>query len=551
MAAKRQTDVSSPVCCSLDAEYPLEVDDEYWETSMQSTDFVQPPGVPSKISLFVSLLKLTRIIANVLRGVYSVHRTNKERDLEDPAVQKRIVAELDSDLYSWLDAMPEHLRWDPQRKDPVQFEQSCVVYGMFYFVQILIHRPFIPTAGNVSKTSSLAFPSLAICTNAARSCSHLVEAQAARGRPNHHMLLPTFTSAIVLLIGVWGGRKGGANRDSSSALSDVRKCLKALKDAERTWRGAGRMRDVLMELASISDTSLGTPSTAVATPEQGKLLSSSAVPTRSHGTAGEQVSIDENGNEGGGGDGSHRPSPIRSTNSTRAVVPSNLCEMTSPQQQQQSQTQSQPWFMQPNGGLSVSSSTATAISNNMSQGGSPWSAPLVSTVASNSFTRSTSAPQDHQQQQQQQSQAVSGVDYPIILPSELPEVTSAALPFINHANMPIPGDLLTDHSGNKNNGNGGIGNILPTSNDAGMNNNNNANSNSDMAPLSIAFTNSGQAYPAVFDTTWPYPNFDPSAWEMNQAMNLIWSMAPGAFELVRDLFFKLLPCFLLFVVSGP
>ena len=50
-----------------------------------------------------------------------------------------------------------------------------MLYSSYYYIQIQIHRPFI------HKDSPLAFPSLAICTNAARSCARLLEAQVKKG----------------------------------------------------------------------------------------------------------------------------------------------------------------------------------------------------------------------------------------------------------------------------------------------------------------------------------------------------------------------------------
>lgn len=55
------------------------------------------------------------------------------------------------------------------------FNQSAVLYSLYYTVQIQIHRPFI------DKPSPLTFSSLAICANAARSCSHVLDAHVRRG----------------------------------------------------------------------------------------------------------------------------------------------------------------------------------------------------------------------------------------------------------------------------------------------------------------------------------------------------------------------------------
>jgi hypothetical protein len=133
------------------------------------------------------------------------------------------------------------------------FEQSCVLYSYYYFAQvsiassnqeytaatnmsvlskILIHRPFIPTPKTAPAIASLALPSLAICTNAARSCAHIAELQVVRHRLNLHVLLPAFTSAIVLLVNVWASKKTGRMQDSETNLREVRKCLHALRDAE-------------------------------------------------------------------------------------------------------------------------------------------------------------------------------------------------------------------------------------------------------------------------------------------------------------------------------
>lgn len=53
----------------FDAELPLEVDDEYWETEGPEKVFQQPPGKPSKIAAFNSYLKLTQIVAYAMRTI--------------------------------------------------------------------------------------------------------------------------------------------------------------------------------------------------------------------------------------------------------------------------------------------------------------------------------------------------------------------------------------------------------------------------------------------------------------------------------------------------
>lgn len=74
----------------------------------------------------------------------------------------------------------------------MHFEQSAVLYAAYYHLHIMIHRPFIPSP---KKPAVLSFPSLTICTNAARSCSHVIEAY---GKRSQHVppssLVAAFTS---------------------------------------------------------------------------------------------------------------------------------------------------------------------------------------------------------------------------------------------------------------------------------------------------------------------------------------------------------------------
>lgn len=115
--------------------------------------FEQPAGKPSKISVFVCLLKLVKIINTAMRVIVSLcaiveaytnatlrifkYPVNRDACCLDngPKAQERLIAELDSSLFAWLDSVPAHLRWDAQREDPVFFEQSCVLYSYYYFTQ--------------------------------------------------------------------------------------------------------------------------------------------------------------------------------------------------------------------------------------------------------------------------------------------------------------------------------------------------------------------------------------------------------------------------------
>ena len=98
--------------------------------------------------------------------------------------------EIDSALNKFLDQIPDHcmdlfflvhsqnltrvwiVKWDPAMSDPIFFQQSALLYNTYHWVQIQIHRPFIPRLG---QEPILPFPALTICSNAARKIVHIWE----------------------------------------------------------------------------------------------------------------------------------------------------------------------------------------------------------------------------------------------------------------------------------------------------------------------------------------------------------------------------------------
>ncbi|KAI9638126.1 fungal-specific transcription factor domain-containing protein, partial [Dioszegia hungarica] len=237
----------------FDADYPIPVDDEYWSTGDPEADFVQPEraGIP-KVAAFVHMLKLDHVLGAALRTIYAINKLPEHH--ADTVSQRAVVVELDSALNAWADSVPDGLRWDPTRADQTLFEQSAMLYSQYYFCQILIHRPFIPTP---AKLETIGLPSLAICSNAARSIANILDALLRRGRRfgalpgqavNIHFLLPAWTAAVILLVSIYSAKQQKADRER--AMLDVRRCIAATKEMEMTWRQAGKLTDVLTELAS-------------------------------------------------------------------------------------------------------------------------------------------------------------------------------------------------------------------------------------------------------------------------------------------------------------
>lgn len=119
---------------------------------------------------------------------YSSNKAKSFFGFSGPDWEQRTITGFDSVLNRWADSVPDHcefltrqpslhradyrlVRWDPTREDDVFFIQSAHLWAQYYELQIVVHRPFI----SPQKRSPLSFPSLAICANAARSCSHVVD----------------------------------------------------------------------------------------------------------------------------------------------------------------------------------------------------------------------------------------------------------------------------------------------------------------------------------------------------------------------------------------
>ncbi|KAI4528611.1 hypothetical protein K525DRAFT_148198, partial [Schizophyllum commune Loenen D] len=220
----------------IDCEYPVECDDEYWDTGDPETSWKQPEGKPSFATCSVFNLRLLEILTFALKHLYCTARSRISMGHVGPEWEKKIAAQLDAAMNKWIDELPEHLRWDPLTKDNVQFFQASLLYCTYYHVQIQIHRPFI------IKSSPLTFPSLAICSNAARSCARLLEVQVKRQQvlPMPQLNVSAFIAGVVLLMNLWAGPKTGLVLDPPRELKDVEACMNYLRACENFLHIAGR-----------------------------------------------------------------------------------------------------------------------------------------------------------------------------------------------------------------------------------------------------------------------------------------------------------------------
>ncbi|KAF8624184.1 hypothetical protein AX15_006006 [Amanita polypyramis BW_CC] len=235
----------------FDLDYALEVNDDYLEQMDPEKAAKQSYKQPSYITAFNLRIKLCQLQASALRKFYYANKSKVALGSVGPEAQQRTVAELDSALNEWVDSVPEYLRWNPNQENIHYFKQSALLHTSYYHLKILVHRPFIPSPG---KPSPLPFPSLEICANAARSCINTADVIRKRqldSAPSFQ--LAVFVSGTVLLMSSWGGKQSSMSGDMQRVMTDVQKAMALLLVYETRWPSAGRLWDVLYDLASMRD----------------------------------------------------------------------------------------------------------------------------------------------------------------------------------------------------------------------------------------------------------------------------------------------------------
>lgn len=91
---------------SLDLEYPVECDEEYWEMSDPEKAFRQPPGKPCTMSSFIWLIKLAEMLGFAHRTLYATKKSKILIGLIGDDWEVQAVSELDSSMNKWKDSLP-------------------------------------------------------------------------------------------------------------------------------------------------------------------------------------------------------------------------------------------------------------------------------------------------------------------------------------------------------------------------------------------------------------------------------------------------------------
>ena len=162
-------------------------------------------------------------------------------------IQCQILVSLSIAVHSFLTGGWKFaVRWDPERPDLVIFHQSMILHIVYSYTQIQIHRPFL------TKKSPMSFASLAICTNAARSCAHVLEGGMTRGiRASPVMIVRqmvlgvpviadtvwlqtgALVAGLIISLNLWGSKRSGLIRDPAKEIKDLQTCFNVLKESEK------------------------------------------------------------------------------------------------------------------------------------------------------------------------------------------------------------------------------------------------------------------------------------------------------------------------------
>ncbi|KAJ3710434.1 hypothetical protein C8R42DRAFT_597179 [Lentinula raphanica] len=205
-----------------DVEFPIECDDDTWEQP-DDLAFKQPLGRLCQLTYSIQMLKLISILERkfVPRRSASTKKINSEASKRG----QQFVLEIDKALNSWLEAIPVHLRWDPQCQDTILFHQSTMLYIVYFFLRMEIRRSALANSPT----------SLEICVNAAHSCVLIMDAYVKRGclSIGPHMLSTISTTGIVLLIGIWRAKRFGMESNIELEMVDVVKCMLHLEHFEK------------------------------------------------------------------------------------------------------------------------------------------------------------------------------------------------------------------------------------------------------------------------------------------------------------------------------
>ncbi|KAI0930432.1 hypothetical protein AcW1_009125 [Taiwanofungus camphoratus] len=202
----------------FDLEFPLEVDDEYWQDSSGEWTFQQPREKPSLVTAFVYWAKLAQVSGFALKIVRSIGKAKlNPLGQVGPRWSEEKFAQLNELMLEWVASIPEYLKWSSGIQDDVLAAQSATLYLSYYLLQITVYRPFISIprilasnaargeqCRNVANQPDFPLSALSICVNAAKAGTYILEALSPRRASRQTIIVQlAFVYAGVLLVNLW------------------------------------------------------------------------------------------------------------------------------------------------------------------------------------------------------------------------------------------------------------------------------------------------------------------------------------------------------------
>ncbi|KAF5354715.1 hypothetical protein D9756_005344 [Leucocoprinus leucothites] len=250
-----------------DLDFPLEVDDEYWDTSNARTNFKQPNNIPSKVSAFNHFIKLTEIIAFAAKTLYPVDKRKVFFGFIKGDWTAEVVRQLKMALEEWVQKIPPHLRWETENTDPIFSRQAASIHSLYYCVAMTVWRPFCPykpaVATHRSEIEERQSTAMSQCATSIKACAAILEVELQRGLSNHPNMINVSlvcagTLAIILYVlqrkMIASGQGKTLVRDYeiektgifiSDLFDAVDVCMKVLTLTQPTWEYAEFVIDQL------------------------------------------------------------------------------------------------------------------------------------------------------------------------------------------------------------------------------------------------------------------------------------------------------------------
>lgn len=242
----------------IDQPYPTEVDDEYI-----FPDRLIPQPTQGATSFFVAFnahTRLMEILAKITKYVYPMsgpaQAVKSTKPVSSYSVSYARIKEIEADLHSWYERLPEH--WRPSPDGSVEVVRVRHLLRFIYaHVQLVLYRPFLhyvsPRLGQQgSKIDELSYACAAAAISVSRNIVHIgleIRKQQVLSGPYWFMLYTEFFAVLSLVFyAIENPEKPG----SAEVLADARAGRQMIAELAGKSLSADRVTQSLQVCAFIS-----------------------------------------------------------------------------------------------------------------------------------------------------------------------------------------------------------------------------------------------------------------------------------------------------------